>query len=130
MELFDFKTLCFYCGGDCMYDSKNPRRNKFEEVRTRKSATHSSTVEISRKREVKLAKTIEARLLSVSDLVATEGRYHVLCRTRFENPLSKYLTPGRPTCRKKMTRFNYMCELLERDRIVHVRVSFKNDVNH
>ena len=113
-----------------MYDSKNPRRNQFEEALTKKSAIHSSTIEIYLNGEVKLAKTIEVRLLSVNDVVAAEDIYYVLCRTRFENPLSTYLTSGRPTCSNKMTPFNDMCELLERDRIVHVvRVSFKNDVN-
>ncbi|XP_047133401.1 uncharacterized protein LOC124811573 [Hydra vulgaris] len=115
MELFDFKTQCFYCGGDCVYDRKNPNRNKFEEVRTKKAAIYSSTIEICRNREDQLAKTIEARLISVNDLVAAEGRYHVSCRASFENPLLKYLTSGRPTCSNKMTSFNTICELLERD---------------
>ncbi|XP_065652778.1 uncharacterized protein LOC136080098 [Hydra vulgaris] len=77
MELFGFKKQFFYRGGNCIYDRKNPNCNKFEEVRTKKSAIHSSTIEICRIREDQSAKTIEAGLISVNDVVAAEGRYYV-----------------------------------------------------
>ena len=67
---------------------------------------------------------MEARLLSVYDLVAAEARYHVACRTNFENPMPKYSTPGRPTSTEKMALFNAACKKLEDDMELYTVAEF------
>ena len=86
----------------------------FEEVRTKSSGIYVTHV-LSQNRDDQLAKTVEARLLSLYDLVAAEARYHVACRTNFENSMPKYSTPGRPTSTEKMTLFITACKKLEDD---------------
>lgn len=122
---FDFKTRCFYCGNFCKLDKKHPDRNKFVEVRTISTNIHKQTLDISRTRKDKTAKDVETRLITVSDLVAAEARYHVACRTNFENPTPEYKTPGRPVSSKKMELFVKACEeFLENDFELHTVSEF------
>ena len=93
---FNFKSQCFYCGTESIFDKKHPDRNKFIEVRTISTNIHKQTSAIREARDDVTSKTVETRLLSVNDLVAAEARYHISCRTKFENPLPEYATPGRP----------------------------------
>ena len=110
---FDFKHNCFYCTKDCVYDEKHPDRNMFENVRTTNSAIFNLTREICKQRNDKFSKTIEMRLLNVSDLVAPEAKYHKWCRSNFENLPPTHSTPGRPTSQMKMDAFRVMCQKLE-----------------
>ena len=105
---------------------KHPDRNKFEEVRTKGTGIHRATLEICMKRDDKLGKTIESRLLNVSDLVAAEAKYHIACRTNFENPLPKNKTSGRPVSTEKMTLFNEACKQLEDDVELYTVSEFYN----
>ena len=109
-DSFDFKTQCFYCSGSCIFDLRHPDRNKFEKCRIEKTKIQKSTLEICNQRDDKLAKEIKKRLLSINDLVAADGRYHVVCRPNFENPVPQKETVGRPTCTEKMTLFNEACK--------------------
>ena len=60
------------------------------------------------------------------DIVAAEARYHVLCRTNFENPLPKFETNGRPTSTQKLILFEKACESLEDDIELHTVAEFHN----
>ena len=64
-------------------DPKPPDRKNFEEVRTKLTKIHSATLDICKILDDLVTKTIESRLLNVSDLVAAEARYHIPCRTNF-----------------------------------------------
>ena len=55
------------------------------------------------------------RLLSVSNLVATEAKYHSSCRTKFEKTLRSHSTPECPTLEKKMAPFLSVCHKLEEE---------------
>ena len=46
--------------------------------------------------------------LSINDLVAAEDRYHTSCLSRFENPITKYASRGRPPSSAKLTAFNFI----------------------
>ena len=74
---FDFKTRCFYCGNLCIFDPKHPDCKNFEEVTTKLTKIHSVTLAICKTCDDLVAKTLERRLLNVSNLVAAEARYHV-----------------------------------------------------
>ena len=76
---FDFKRQCFYCERVCIYDEKHPDRNRFEEVRTKGTGVHKTTLELCRSRDDKIAESIYARLVNINDLLAVEARYHVRC---------------------------------------------------
>ncbi|XP_076800982.1 uncharacterized protein LOC143445626 [Clavelina lepadiformis] len=106
-----------------MFDERHPDRNKFEEVRTKSSGIYYVTLALCQSRDDELAKTVQARLLSAHDLVAAEARYHVPCRTRFENP-AQYSTPGRPTSTEKMTLFNAACKKMEDDMDLYTVAEF------
>ena len=60
-----------------------------------------------------MPKTIERRLLGISDFVAAEARYHSACRSSFENPLPKKSSKGRPISTDKIAAFESMCSILE-----------------
>ena len=124
---FDFKAQCFYCGDSCKLDKKHPGRNKFVEVRTISTNIHKQTLEICKTRNDKTAKDVETRLITVSDLVAAEARYHVACRTNFENPTPEYKTPGRPVSSRKMELFVKACEeFVENDLELYTVAEFHN----
>ena len=112
---FNFKSQCFYCGTECIFDKKHPDRNKFIEVRTISTNIHKQTLAICEARDDVTSKTVETRLLSVNDLVAAEARYHISCRTKFENPLPEYATPGLPVSLSKTVLFEKACEVMEND---------------
>ena len=76
LEPFDFKRQCFYCTENCEYDHKYLERNNFENVRTKYSGVFTSTLKICSQRNDKYSKETEMLLLSVSDLVAAEAKYH------------------------------------------------------
>ena len=82
-----------------IFDPKHPDRKNFEKVRTKLTKIQSVTLDICKTRDDLVAKTIESRLINVSDLVAAEARYHVPCRTNFENPVPKFQKKGRSTSR-------------------------------
>ena len=93
---FDFKTQCFYCGNICIFDPNHPDRKNFG-GRTKLTKIHSVTLDICKTCDHLVAKTIDSRLLNVSDLVAAEARYHVPCRTSFGNPVPKFEKESCPT---------------------------------
>ena len=72
-------------------------------------------IEMYKMRDDKLAKTVYARLMSVSDLVAAEARHHVACQSIFENPIPKNATSGRPVSTEKFKCFEEACVKLEDD---------------
>ncbi len=110
---FNFKENCFYCEKLCSFDSKHPDRDPFIKVTTKDTAIHHYTMNICKSRQDSLSKSIEMRLLNVSDLVAAEARYHKICRSNFENPIPKHTSRGRPPSREKEHAFNIMCRKIE-----------------
>ena len=123
---------CFYCGTECIFDKKHPDRNQFIEVRTISTNIHKQTLAICEARDDVTSKTVETRLLSVNDLVAAEARYHISCRTKFENPLPEYATPGRLVSLSKTVLFEKACEVMENDMNIYTVSEFhtlmsKND---
>ena len=85
---------------------------------------YTIAIALSQNRDDQLAKTVEARLLSLNDIVPAEARYHVACRTNFENPMPKYSTTGRPTSTEKMALYNAACKKLEDDMELYTVVEF------
>ena len=110
---FSFEEQCFYCGEKCIEDSKNPNRKKYHEVLSVNSGIHHSTLEICKNRMDDHAKTVEMRLLNVVNLVACKARYHMKCRTMFENLTEDHQKPGRPKNMCMDEAFEAMCEKLE-----------------
>ena len=88
-----------------IFDPKHPDRKNFEEVRTKLTKIHSVTLDICQTRDDLVTKTIESGLLNVSDLVEAEAKYHVPCRTNFENPVPKFEKRRRPTSIQKLMLF-------------------------
>ena len=43
---FNFKSQCFYCGTECIFDKKHPDRKKVIEVRTTLTNIHKQTLAI------------------------------------------------------------------------------------
>lgn len=74
VEKFDFKEQCFYCGKVWIFDRKHRDTHDFEEVSTIDTKIFIKTLELCKSREDNFAKTIERRLLSVSDLVAAKAK--------------------------------------------------------
>ena len=110
---FNFKTQCFYCGNLCVFDPKHPDRKNFEKVRTKLTKIRSVTLDNCKTRDDLVFKTIGSRLLNVSDLVTAEARYHIPCRTNFENPVPKFEKKGRPISTQKLILFEKVCESLD-----------------
>ena len=98
-----------------IFDPKHPDRKNFEEVRTKLTKIHSVTLDICQNRDDLVTKTIESGLLNVSDLVEAEAKYHVPCRTNFENPVPKFEKKGRPTSTQKLMLLEKVGESLEDD---------------
>ena len=65
-----------------------------------------------RSRQDELAKRIEIRLLSVTDLVAVQARYHTNCRRSFEKNLESE-NSGRPKSSYKIEAFDFMRDKIE-----------------
>ena len=45
--------------------------------------------------------------------MATEARYHPICRSNFENSLPKHASRGRPSLTEKLEAFETVCKFLE-----------------
>lgn len=77
-ECFDFKTCCFYCGIECIFDKKHPERNQFIEVRTISSNIHKQTLTICKVRDDQMESLIKSPLkckaLSQAVVAATRPR--------------------------------------------------------
>ena len=58
--------------------------------------------------------------------MAAEARYHVPCRTSFENPVPKFEKKGRPTSTQKLMLFEKACESLEDDIELYTVAEFHN----
>ena len=67
----------------------------------------------AQQRNNKHSEVTEMMLLSISDSVAAEAKYHKSCISSFENSPSTRLTPGRPTSEEKMSVFLSMCRKFE-----------------
>jgi len=111
---FNFKDQCFYCERPCDVDEKHPDRSDCIEVGTKDTMIYVNTLALCRSRDTDdKAKAIERRLLSVSDFVAAEARYHKSCRSTFENPPKKYSLKGRSKSCTKLDAFKRCCQELE-----------------
>ena len=62
----------------------------------------------------------------MSDLVEAEAKYHVPCRTNFENPVPKFEKKGRPTSTQKLMLFEKVGESLEDDVEFYTVADFYN----
>ena len=58
--------------------------------------------------------------------MAAEARYHVPCRTNFENPVPKFEKKGRPTSTQKLMLFEKVGESLEDDVEFYTVADFHN----
>ena len=67
----------------------------------------------AQQRNNKHSEVTKMMLLSISDSVAAEAKYHKSCISSFENSPSTRLTPGRPTSEEKMSVFLSMCRKFE-----------------
>ena len=81
---FDFKTNCFICSEKCGKDERHPDRTK-EWCRAETLGSHDTILKLCSERLEKLPNdqqvvSIKRRILSCTDLVAAEGRYHKKCR--------------------------------------------------
>ena len=81
---FDFKTNCFICSEKCGKDERHTDRTK-EWCRAETLRSHDTILKLCSERLEKLPNdqqvvSIKRRILSCTDLVAAEGRYHKKCR--------------------------------------------------
>ena len=81
---FDFKTHCFIYSEKCGKDERHPDRTK-EWCRAETLGSHDTILKLCSERLEKLPNdqqvvSIKRRILSCTDLVAAEGRYHKKCR--------------------------------------------------
>jgi hypothetical protein len=82
-EPFDFKSDCFLCGKNAKIDTKSPsdRRKPIHLVTT--IEIRENILKRCDEREDEWGERVKTRLLSVSDLVAPEARYHKYCYRDF-----------------------------------------------
>ena len=81
---FDFKTHCFICSEKCGKGEQHPDRTK-EWCRAETLGSHDTILQLCSERLEKLLNdqqvvSMKRRILSCTDLVAAEGRYHKKCR--------------------------------------------------
>ena len=110
---FNFKKHCFYCTKVCEYDDKHPGQNEFECVQTMDLGILKTTLTIYWPQNDKYWKVIKMSLLSVSDVVVVEAKYHKLCLSSFQNLSSTRSTPGRPNSEGRMSVFLWICGKFE-----------------
>ena len=98
VDTFNWRKHCLFCGKLCLFDEKHPDRNK--PTRGEKKPYRDSVLERCRERDDVEAREIERRVLSCSDFIAAEARYHESCRNRFNLSCQKTMmspgTRGRP----------------------------------
>ena len=81
---YDFKTHCFICSEQCGKDERHPNRTR-EWGRAETLGSHDTILKLCIELLEKLPNdqqvvSIRRRILSCTDLVAAEGRYHKKCR--------------------------------------------------
>ena len=113
LNKFNFKEKCFYCGAKCVIDPRNPSRNPFHLVSTTDTKIYLKTLESCKKKKDSQTEKVNQRLRSISDLVATEAKYHKTCRSSFENLKMGQHYIGRPISNKKSESFHKVCKQLE-----------------
>lgn len=109
---FDFKTHCLFCTNNAVYDLKLPtdRREAIAIVHTLK--IQNTIVDTCNTRKDDWGYAVKTRILSLSDLVAAEGRYHIKCYKKFQK-LPSDQDKGRKPCDKKEKAFQEICSFLE-----------------
>ena len=122
VSAFDWKVNCLYCGSPCIkvsHDPKHPDRadchrgeyKVFRDVLLKKCKSLDNDDQ---------AREIERRLLSCSDLIAAEGRYHENCRSTFNLKINNtYKEKGRPVSEHTQKTFEDLCEWLEGEGELH-----------
>ena len=105
----------------CLFDEKHPDRNK--PTRGEKKPYRDSVLERCRERDDVEAREIERRVLSCSDFIAAEARYHESCRNRFNLSCQKTMmspgTRGWPVNSAQQQHFETLCEWLETEGELH-----------
>lgn len=79
-NLFDYKTNCVSCGKPITeIGTKTPKQRRMDVRLASTLEVRESLLKTSESRNDKWGEKVKAHLLSVSDLVAPEARYHVKC---------------------------------------------------
>lgn len=111
-QKFDFITNCFICGNKALVDLKTVlhRRENVHKVETLKMK--QSFLKKCDDRNDDWGERVKARLLSVSDLVAAEARYHRNCFRDFSRTATCQGYVGRPKSTERDS-FLRLCEYIE-----------------
>ena len=114
---FDWQVHRFICGKECQNQETYRRCETF--------STHSTILKMCGNRGDVEALTVKRRIMSCSDLVAAEGRYHKKCRDTFnlDSKSAKSIIivdkKGRPQSIEQLENFNKLCEWLENEGELH-----------
>lgn len=131
---FNFKIQCLFCGEETSEKIKKEKKYRRVVIEVRTLEFKKSVRDRAILRDDALGNIVLARIDSVQDLVAAEGRYHKQCHTDFLSVKSDR-PRGRPEDKKKSETFEKLCEYLENSEVCQFSVtdlinrmnSFAND---
>lgn len=121
---FDFRKQCLYCGTECVVikDKKNPSRWRPAYMIREKPIDDEKTMkqrilDVCKEKNDKWSTSVRVRVEGpVSDLNATDGRYHMDCRNKFHRSSltnSKKLNDANPDDEEKA--FSVIVDCLKSD---------------
>lgn len=119
-EKFDFKKDCFICGKPAVVDSKRPYYRRKPVHLVSALEIKENVIEKCNERNDSWGEKVKLRLLSFSDLVAPEARYHKYCYRYF---LKTKNTVGKPKSEKGKA-FEEVCKYM--DIATNVSLLYKN----
>ncbi|KAK6192248.1 hypothetical protein SNE40_003750 [Patella caerulea] len=116
---FDWNSNCLFCGEEANQDDRHPDRNPVWMVRTMEIKT-SILSKCNDRIDRPWSEDVKTRLLSCSDLVSPNARYHRRCYVKFfKTDSGPNIQPGRPSDRQLEQTFNELCQWLEDDNELH-----------
>ena len=111
-QSFDWTTQCMFCETQCTTDERHPDRQHWRKVQV--LSMRENLLSICDSRSDDCAQRLKRRLLTCTDLVAAEARYHCDCRMGFKRTQEDTnSTPGRPPDHDKNIYFEAACSWLE-----------------
>lgn len=116
--IFVFKEKCLFCAEDASENfvcqqTKKPsgKREVVSLVSTMNFKNH--ILEVAQGRGDKWGEDVSSRIRYVSDLVASDGRYHQSCMKKFLVPVRTKETAGRPQNENVTAAFEHICNHIE-----------------
>ena len=127
---FDWKENCFFCTKPCndgASDAKHPDRADMS--RCEYKEFRDTVLQKCQGMDDVEAREIERRVLSCSDFVAAEARYHERCRDLFNlkaNLNTAHTERGRPIPEITKKAFDDLCDWLEREGELHTLIELED----